>query len=61
MQINQELDIERLIEDIEFSKEVGGHMNPFWCIPLTRLYQILQQYFPQIKEFTDAEFTTSNT
>lgn len=51
--INQELNVDNLIEDIEFSKEVGGHMNPYWAIPLERIYQILQQYFPQIKDYID--------
>ena len=60
--IDQEVDIEAMIDEIEFNWCLGGDilMNCEKCIPLKRLYKILGQYLPQIKQCTDEQLTTNN-
>lgn len=66
IQINQQLDVDAMIEDIEFAKCISLPDNSMMGgvehgIPLNRLYDILHNYFLQIKDYLNAETTTNNS
>lgn len=60
------MDIEAIVEEIEFQKEMcGGHdgglMNPCWGIPLNSLYSILANNIPEFKNYFNGTITSINT
>ncbi len=67
MIIKTDVDIEGLIEELDFSYCLGGDrlMQPKKCIPLERMWHILGKYIPEFNEFfkevNDGKNTTDNT
>jgi len=39
-------ELDNMIEEIEFAKDVCPQLNPYWCISLDVLNTILSKYIP---------------
>lgn len=62
LQINQEIEVDELLDDINFNYCVGliESANPEKAIPISRLIPLLAKYFPQLKNYIDGTITTNN-
>lgn len=67
IQINQDLNVESLIEEIEFSKETAMGMSIrstklyVEVLETEKIYDILKRHFPQLKQYLDEQQSNNNS
>jgi hypothetical protein len=63
MIIETDVDIEAIIEEIDFSWCIGGDrlVQPEKCIPIGRVWSILSRHIPEIDNFFKTHTNDTNT